>query len=74
MVIVKGVVASGTSGQIAFQLPTGYRPTEGSGAIGAGQGANIGPATVSIDTSGNVVPTGNSGYGITLNGLIFLVD
>jgi hypothetical protein len=71
-VYLRGAVSGGTSGSIAFQLPTGYRPTQFMAFPSVNLGATA-SSRVTLDTNGNVTITGDTTF-VELNHVSFFID
>lgn len=65
---LKGLVKSGTIGQIIFILPTGYRPA---GNTNYSVSSNSAFGSVSITSSGNVTADVGNNAWVSLNGITF---
>jgi hypothetical protein len=72
MVSVRGVVQSGASGSIAFQLPAGFRPTQFM-TFPSVNTTGAASSRVTVDTSGNVSIQGDTTF-VILNGVKFYTD
>lgn len=71
-VIIQGLIANGSINSIAFTLPEGYRPNNGTlifGTFGSAGGQRI-----DVDTAGNVVVSGGSNGFVSLSGIEFSVE
>jgi hypothetical protein len=61
IIVLDGVIKSGTVGSTAFTLPLGYRP--GIIDMNFAADSNVTPARLQVGTNGNVIPTtGGNGY------------
>lgn len=67
---LKGLIAGGTLGLVAFVLPAGFRPN-GVSRLHAANSGNVGVGAVQVDATGVVTPSGPSNVYITLDGITF---
>ncbi len=71
MVILRGLIKSGTVGSAAFTLPVGYRPSKN---MTFAVPSNDAFGRLTIDSSGNVNPTIGSNVYFALDGVTFYPD
>ena len=73
-VILSGQIKSGASGNAAFTLPSGYRPTVAMAFPGATTGGGYLFCYWLVATTGVVTPTFSAGNTPSLDGITFMVD
>jgi len=73
IVRLKGAIDTGINVTTAFTLPESYWPDEIM-RLSADRVNTIGAAKVTVDTSGNVIPTNGNTNGISLTGLSYRIN
>ena len=72
---LSGDIDTGSSGTVAFTLPTGYRPAYSAFSIAYNDNGGPGPGganvSVEIQADGDVIPTYSAGTDIWLDGISF---
>jgi hypothetical protein len=71
MVYCRGLIRLGTFGSAAFTLPAGFRPPA---SVIFTSADNATPGEVTVDVSGNVIPTATNNTYQSLNGIIFSIS
>ena len=77
VVHLRGNIDTGTSGTVAFTLPTGYRPEYNTFRIAYNDNGGPGPGgaavSIQIQADGDVIPTFGAGTDAWLDGISFRV-